>query len=717
MGGSQEPFMYDAVRSSSQFPEKEFDPKAVTRASWEPKPRKPKVKGPLVAFGRHPDAHQVPSGRTSTFRPMSGTTKWWIRWTRYLQLGLRSLELVAGLGLVALMILISNVQPELVWVMRIVPGVVAISCIYSLYHHARPARERPPASSAAYQLFSAVHDAAATGLYAFGAVVVHSQGGEWATLLKSGSEGQGLAATVLVPAEYWALVGAAGLHAASLGVSTYLALMFRRIARMPPDLNPLEDHLTRRAHKRNKSSVATTVASWESIADGSSSNTKRISTRLEEQRRSGAPYEDLAVRPPSIPFMHTRTGSKESFASSATLTSPTTPNAKRDSRADLPSRQYQILPGKGSPASANTNAKRMSAPPPPSRQQRGSYAEIPLHDPVPLPLVTSRPASIAGSQSLYNINSSSSSSSSKPSTPTTGGPRTPRFTETWYASDSLVGRTQERLRAAEEEEKQQQEEKPRSNAIAYAAILQPYDNPFDSDSDESDRENHKATATMGPDRRYEQLSDSYDEDESDYDDEAGGEGEGRMSLYPDPLRAHPPIKHTGRKNTPSPQRPRPKTPFRQPLTAALSVINPNARSASGSRDIVDEASSGAYKLSVPKAGDRAAGAGSGSGLGRNRDSSIQPEDAFYARPYGDLKPATPPVMLVGSRRSARQVSSGHDYYDLGSAGNGGYGPRSYRRNVSGKVAEEGLAGPAAAQQTGGGYSRNILKGFMASMPT
>ena len=51
---------------------------------------------------------------------MSGTTKWWIRWTRYVQLVLRSLELVAGLGLVALMILITNVQVTLAWVMRIV---------------------------------------------------------------------------------------------------------------------------------------------------------------------------------------------------------------------------------------------------------------------------------------------------------------------------------------------------------------------------------------------------------------------------------------------------------------------------------------------------------------------------------------------------------------------------------------------------------------------
>ena len=54
-GGMQQPFMYDAVRSSRKFPEKEFDHKAITRASWEPKPRKPQKKGPLISFGRHPE--------------------------------------------------------------------------------------------------------------------------------------------------------------------------------------------------------------------------------------------------------------------------------------------------------------------------------------------------------------------------------------------------------------------------------------------------------------------------------------------------------------------------------------------------------------------------------------------------------------------------------------------------------------------------------------
>ena len=55
MGGAQQPFIYEAERSSASFPAKSFDPKAVTRASWQAKPVKPKQEGPLVQINRHPE--------------------------------------------------------------------------------------------------------------------------------------------------------------------------------------------------------------------------------------------------------------------------------------------------------------------------------------------------------------------------------------------------------------------------------------------------------------------------------------------------------------------------------------------------------------------------------------------------------------------------------------------------------------------------------------
>jgi len=56
MGGTEPPFMYQAVKKDDErFPAASFDPKAVTRASWEPKKQKPKPNGPLVSFNRHPE--------------------------------------------------------------------------------------------------------------------------------------------------------------------------------------------------------------------------------------------------------------------------------------------------------------------------------------------------------------------------------------------------------------------------------------------------------------------------------------------------------------------------------------------------------------------------------------------------------------------------------------------------------------------------------------
>ena len=53
---ARQPFMYEPVRKDDdRFPQKPFDPKTVTRASWEPKKPKPKPSAPYVAINRHPE--------------------------------------------------------------------------------------------------------------------------------------------------------------------------------------------------------------------------------------------------------------------------------------------------------------------------------------------------------------------------------------------------------------------------------------------------------------------------------------------------------------------------------------------------------------------------------------------------------------------------------------------------------------------------------------
>lgn len=638
--------MYDSDRRDSRLPEKPFDPKAITRASWEPPPKKKKKQdGPLVAFGRHPDAQAVPTGRTAFFRPMSSTTKWWIKFMRYVQLFLRVLEMIGGGGLLTLMILISNVDPLTAWVMRITPGVVAISCVYAIWHFIRPANARPPASSAAYQLFAGVMDLAVVPLYAFGVISVVNYGATWKLIVTASPE----LTDALIQSERYLLLSAGGLHVVSLGISIYLGLMFRRIATMPPDMNPLESHLTSRVnqHKRNKSSVAT---SYTAVSDDT--NSKRLSTPLENYRNSGAGYEDLS-RPPSIPFMHTRTGSRDSYASS-----------KRDSRADLPSRQYQITPG-NSPRNSVADMKRMSGMSgltiSTSRTaQRGNYTEVPLHETGVSTPTSSRPSS------GVTLAPMPSPSAQQPinASPT----RVAKFTEAWYASESLINRTQERQRAMNAAERQRQRESRK-----YEALNQRYNFDDNSEDDrDSDRENN-----------YDVIGPDY----SDIEDDGAPSSPINVTahLHPNPLRLNPVPATPPKDNAAAAIAGRQKTPF-QHSGEALSEVNLNDRRVSGSQDITDQPTSGVTSFWRRSTLGRNS---ANKPNPRNRNSSIQPDGDFYSKPYGELKPATPPIMMgTGGNVSGgggRQVSSGNDFGDLGSG-------TSYRRNVSGKIAEEGLAG-------------------------
>ena len=63
MGGAHQPFLYDSASQDARFPESTFDPKAVTRASWEPKPPKPKQDGPYLSLNRHPEYMHLATSR------------------------------------------------------------------------------------------------------------------------------------------------------------------------------------------------------------------------------------------------------------------------------------------------------------------------------------------------------------------------------------------------------------------------------------------------------------------------------------------------------------------------------------------------------------------------------------------------------------------------------------------------------------------------------
>lgn len=78
------------------------------------------------------------------------------------------------------------------------------------------------------------------------------------------------------------------LHLISLGISIFLAVTFRKISQLPPDMNPLEDNLTARPRKGRREVV--------------DKDEKHLS-----QSTLNSSFEDpLIGSPRSVPFMHTR---------------------------------------------------------------------------------------------------------------------------------------------------------------------------------------------------------------------------------------------------------------------------------------------------------------------------------------------------------------------------------------------------------------------------
>lgn len=451
-------------------------------------------------------------------------------------------------------------------------------------------------------------------LYAYGALSARNQASAsnaaWRTLLADQGN-----VRYFVPAVYYGLITAGGLHLVSLSISLWLGVMFRRITMLPPDMNPLESHLTSRAHKRNKSSVVTI-------------DSDRRLTAMSERPLSQVELS----KPPSVPFMHTRQNSQVTLA-----------NGNYDARLDLPSRQYQI-PHNNS-AGDIAAAKRMSAPPSRSSAypaNRGNYTEIPLgdayenHPPSPVPSGDRNSAVSSGRPEIVPAAQ-------------TAQPRAAKFSEAWYASESLVNRTQQRTRAMNAATKRR----------TYEALDQRYN--ISPESDSEDENNHDYTH---PSRR---RPHSYHPSSLPVNNE---NDIGDLSAHPNPLRSHPTDASSeyipGPPSTTASPPPRRKTPFARVRNSVLSAINLNDRRVSGTgQDITDSRWE----------------------QGRDRDSSIQLDSDFYAKPYGELKPGTPPIMIGGNDHGNRQVSSGNDY-DLAGSNNGVFG----RRHVSGKIAEEGRAG-------------------------
>ncbi|RAL66590.1 hypothetical protein DID88_006280 [Monilinia fructigena] len=150
-----------------------FDPKAVSRASLSPPaPRPKRPDGPLVNFNAHPDSYFVVPSGNVDSKTMDPSIKNRVKWTRKATLALRCFQLLAAVGLLTISILITGLDIISGWIMKLAPAIAIMHTTYGVLHLAR----RP--------------DATAGG----------------------------------------------GLHLISFALSLYLALTFRKINQLPPDM-------------------------------------------------------------------------------------------------------------------------------------------------------------------------------------------------------------------------------------------------------------------------------------------------------------------------------------------------------------------------------------------------------------------------------------------------------------------------------------------------
>lgn len=238
---------------------------------------------------------------------MSPKTKGRVKYGRKIQLGLRVLALLGAIGSLFCAVVIKGAA-AIIWIIRVGVSILAASrynhaniykpivavlhTLYGIFHLCRSPVTRPPGSQASYMVFAATVDLGLIPFYIFSAYIAEGQYTDgsynWETLLGTGDVTQKIAQTIFLLS-----IINGGLHAVSFGISVSLAVIFRQIGQLPPDLNPLEDNLTSRPHKRNKSELTEKYLSQGSMD-------------------SGIGMDDPLIGPPrNVPFMHTRERSSD----------------------------------------------------------------------------------------------------------------------------------------------------------------------------------------------------------------------------------------------------------------------------------------------------------------------------------------------------------------------------------------------------------------------
>lgn len=192
--------------------------------------------------------------------------------------------------------------------------------MYAIYHLIRPAKGRTPGSSASYHFFALFTDTSLIPFYVLICLYANQnwmpqEGDEdrWTSFFKTD-----FATTTIIHVVFYASIAVGALHLISIGFDLYLILMFRKIARLPPDMNPLENNLTgssRRSrssmkHKHKNSEMTVSSLSSEDFAEKKMGYLSGSTLSGDDSYLSKAKGPEARV----IPFGHSRVDSDRAYS-------------------------------------------------------------------------------------------------------------------------------------------------------------------------------------------------------------------------------------------------------------------------------------------------------------------------------------------------------------------------------------------------------------------
>ncbi len=258
------------------------------------------------------------------------------------------------------------------------PAADILITMYGIYHLIRPAKARTPGSSASYHIFALLMDVGLIPFFLFIAIFANANyalKADSKQRWKSFFDAPGATSTLIL-VSFIGSAAIAGLHLLSIVFDLWLVVLFRKISKLPPDMNPLEDNLTGRSSRTSKHKYK------DSDATLTGSMTEKKSTYLSGSTISADQYSRLSTAikneedSRAVPFYHSRTGSEATF-------SPHNPNTARHSR-----QQFEDVTLYGQPVSARNSRADVNARPP-SPPKRSSFVEN-MESPPPPPQSTDR---------------------------------------------------------------------------------------------------------------------------------------------------------------------------------------------------------------------------------------------------------------------------------------------------------------------------------------